>query len=184
MEFVVRKDRLGGSFGGNCCATGGDEAVTQHVLRGRGENRARWDIGSGFAGFEQGFDVGSGEDFLFHGVLRLGKWLVVKGIENGDGDGVDGDVVIKWCGGLGTFDDADDVALTGTEVVEGDERVILGERRRGLTGGVEMLGVHRVAHQPPASLEGGVLHVQGDPADDLGDAHGSVDDALDEVSNG
>jgi hypothetical protein len=34
-----------------------------------------------------------------------------------------------------------------------------------------MFGIERIAHQPAPALEGGVLHVQGDPADDLGYAH-------------
>lgn len=98
--------------------------------------------------------------------------FVGKGIENGDGDGVDGNVVIERGSGFRSLDDADDVTIAGTEVVKGDKRRLCGKRGWGGAGGVVTGGIERIAHEPSASFEGGVLDAQGDPADDLGDAHG------------
>lgn len=97
--------------------------------------------------------------------------MIAERIENGDGDGIDGDVVIEGSGGFGSLDDADDVAIACTEVVIGDKRRLGRKRRRCGAGRIVACGIEWIAHEPAASFEGGVLDAQGDPADDLGDAH-------------
>ena len=98
--------------------------------------------------------------------------MIGNSVEDGDGDGVDGNGIIERRGGFGAFDNANDVAFTGTEVVVGDEGELAGDGLHFAAGVVELCGVERVGQQPTPAFVGGVLKVEGDSTDDLAQTHG------------
>lgn len=95
-------------------------------------------------------------------------------IEDRHGDGVERYPAFEGSGGFRAFHDADDIAVTGTQFVVGNEGGLAGDGRGLGAGGVEVILINGIAKQPTTALERGVDDVDGGSADDLCDAHGVI----------
>ena len=101
----------------------------------------------------------------------IGRCYVIKGIKNGEADGVDGGRVIKRGRGFSTFDKTNDVSFAGTHAVVNDQRGLLGQAGLLLNAGIDLPGIDRIDHQPATAVQGFLLDAHSYFSDDVADAH-------------